>query len=92
MPNITLATSAPCLFAHWVRLLLLAGACVLAAALSGCAGTTDNEGSGLNTSSIDWRNSADPIGSFLARSKNGAGLIAGDINHPLARHRDVGGV
>jgi hypothetical protein len=64
---------------------MLAGACVLTAALSGCAGTQGDEGSGLNTSSVDWRNSADPIGSFLARSKNGAGLIAGDINHPLAR-------
>ena len=85
MPNITLATSASCLFAYWVRLGLLAGACVLIVALSGCAGTKGDEGSGINSSSVDWRNSADPIGSFLARSKNGAGLIVGDINHPLAR-------
>lgn len=85
MPNITLATSASCLFAYWVRLGLLAGACVLTVALSGCAGTKGDEGSGINSSSVDWRNSADPIGSFLARSKNGAGLIVGDINHPLAR-------
>ena len=85
MPDITFALSKLRTFAHWVRLALLASACVLTAALGGCAGTNDNEGSGLNTSSVDWRNSADPIGSFLARSKNGSGLIAGDISHPLAR-------
>ena len=85
MSDITFALSKLRTFAHWVRLALLAGACVLTAALSGCAGTKDTEGSGLNTSSVDWRNSADPIGSFLARSKNGSGLIMGDVNHPLAR-------
>jgi cell wall-associated NlpC family hydrolase len=85
MTDTTLTTSASCNFARWVRLAILAGACALAAALSGCAGTGDNAGSGLNSSSVDWRNSADPIGSFLARSKNGAGLLAGDITHPLAR-------
>ena len=85
MPDITLATFASCTSARWVRLALLAGACVITAALSGCAGTKDGSGSGLNSSAVDWRNSADPIGSFLARSKNGAGLLAGDISHPLAR-------
>ena len=85
MSDITAATSAPCSTARWVRLALLAVACSLAAILSGCAGTGDNAGSGINSSSVDWRNSADPIGSFLARSKNGAGLLVGDINHPLAR-------
>jgi hypothetical protein len=85
MFNITADTSAPCLSARWVRLALLVGVCVLTAILSGCAGTGDNAGSGINSSSVDWRNSADPIGSFLARSKNGAGLIGGDITHPLAR-------
>lgn len=85
MSNITAANSAPCTSARWVRLALLAVACTLAAALSGCAGTGDNAGSGINSSSVDWRNSADPIGSFLARSKNGAGLLVGEINHPLAR-------
>jgi len=84
MPDTTLTTSAPRNFARWVRLAILAGACAMTAALSGCAGTGDNAGSGLNSSSVDWRNSADPIGSFLARSKNGAGLLAGDITHPLA--------
>ena len=85
MSNITTANSAPCTSARWVRLARLAAACTLAAALSGCAGTGDNSGSGINSSSVDWRNSADPIGSFLARSKNGAGLLIGEINHPLAR-------
>ena len=85
MSNITFAVSESRTFAHWVRLALLASACLLAASLSGCAGTRGDEGSGLNSSAVDWKNSADPIGSFLARSKNGAGLIAGDINHPLAR-------
>ena len=85
MSIITAANSAPCTSARWVRLALLAVACTLAAALSGCAGTGDNAGSGINSSSVDWRNSADPIGSFLARSKNGAGLLVGEINHPLAR-------
>jgi len=85
MFNITADTSAPCTFSRWVRFAMLAGACLLTAVLSGCAGTDDNAGSGINSSSVDWRNSADPIGSFLARSKNGAGLIGGDINHPLAR-------
>ena len=84
MFNITTANSAPCTSARWARLALLAGACALAAALSGCAGTGDNVGSGINSSSVDWRNSADPIGSFLARYKNGAGLLVGDISHPLA--------
>jgi cell wall-associated NlpC family hydrolase len=58
----------------------------MAAILSGCAGLGGTQaGSGISGySTADWRNSADPIGSFLARSKNGAGLIAGDINHPLA--------
>ena len=85
MSDTIAATSAPCSTARWVRLALLAVACSLVAILSGCAGTGDNAGSGINSSSVDWRNSADPIGSFLARSKNGAGLLAGDINHPLAR-------
>ncbi len=85
MSDITPATSAPCSTSRWVRLALLAVACSLAALLSGCASTDDNAGSGINSSSVDWRNSADPIGSFLARSKNGAGLLVGDINHPLAR-------
>lgn len=85
MSDITAASTAPCPTVRWVRLALFAGACALAAALSGCAGTGDNVGSGINSSSVDWRNSADPIGSFLARSKNGAGLLVGDISHPLAR-------
>ncbi len=85
MLDIIFALSKLRTFAHWFRLALLASACVLTAALSGCAGTKDTEGSGLNTSSVDWRNSDDPIGSFLARSKNGSGLIVGDVNHPLAR-------
>ncbi len=85
MPDSTIATSAFCMPARWARLLLLASACVLTAVLTGCAGTGGREGSGLDSSVVDWKNSADPIGSFLARSRNGAGLIAGDINHPLAR-------
>ena len=85
MSDTTAATSAPCSTARWVRLALLAVACSLAAILGGCAGTGDNAGSGINSSSVDWRNSSDPIGSFLARSKSGAGLLVGDINHPLAR-------
>jgi cell wall-associated NlpC family hydrolase len=85
MSDTIAVTSAPCSTARWVLLVLLAVACSLSAILSGCAGTGDNAGSGINSSSVDWRNSADPIGSFLARSKNGAGLLAGDINHPLAR-------
>jgi cell wall-associated NlpC family hydrolase len=85
MPDSTVNISAFCLRACWVRLLVRAAACLLTAVLTGCAGTAVQEGSGLDSSVVDWKNSADPISSFLARSKNGAGLIAGEINHPLAR-------
>ena len=59
--------------------------------LSGCAGTDSmkNAGYGLggySAASADWRNSNDPIGAFLARSKSGNGLYYGDIDHPLAAH------
>jgi len=86
MPDTTLNTLAQCTVARWLRLTLLLSTCAMAAILSGCAGLGGTQaGSGINGySTADWRNSADPIGSFLARSKNGAGLIAGDINHPLA--------
>lgn len=86
MPDTTLNTLAQCTVARWLRLTLLLSTCALAAILSGCAGLGGTQaGSGISGySTADWRNSADPIGSFLARSKNGAGLIAGDINHPLA--------
>lgn len=59
--------------------------------LSGCAGVDGqkNAGYGLggySAASADWRNSNDPIGAFLARSKSGNGLYYGDISHPLAAH------
>ncbi len=61
------------------------------ALLSGCAGVDGqkNAGFGLggySAASADWRNSNDPIGAFLARSKSGNGLYYGDIDHPLAAH------
>ena len=61
------------------------------ALLSGCTGmeTQKNAGFGLGgytASSADWRNSNDPIGAFLARSKSGNGMYYGDISHPLAAH------
>ena len=80
MPDKIFTALASFTFFRWLRLSLLAGACALTAALSGCTGTG---GSGLSAST-DWRTSADPIGSFLSRSKNGAGLLTDDIHHPLA--------
>jgi hypothetical protein len=85
MPDKTLTNSALIKPTRWARSMMLAGACALTALLVGCAGIGNQEGSGLNSSGVDWKNSSDPIGSFLARSKNGAGLLVGDVNHPLAR-------
>ena len=85
MPDKTLTNSALNKPTRWARSMMLAGACALTALLVGCAGIGHQEGSGLNSSAVDWKNSSDPIGSFLARSKNGAGLLVGDVNHPLAR-------
>jgi len=85
MPDKTLTNSALNKPTRWARSMMLAGACALTALLVGCAGIGNQEGSGLNSSGVDWKNSSDPIGSFLARSKNGAGLLVGDVNHPLAR-------
>jgi cell wall-associated NlpC family hydrolase len=85
MPDKTLTNSALNNSTRWARSMMLAGACALTALLVGCAGIGHQEGSGLNSSAVDWKNSSDPIGSFLARSKNGAGLLVGDVNHPLAR-------
>ena len=75
-----------CTVARWTRLAALVLACAAVIGLSGCANTGNSlAGTGISGySAVDWRNSADPIGAFLARSKNGAGLILGDINHPLA--------
>lgn len=61
------------------------------ALLSGCTGmeAQKNAGFGLggySAASADWRNSNDPIGAFLARSKSGNGLYYADIDHPLAAH------
>jgi len=86
MPDTFLTALAQCTVARWLRLALLVSACAVAASLSGCAGLGGTQaGTGISGySTADWRNSADPIGSFLARSRNGAGLIVGDINHPLA--------
>jgi len=86
MPDTFLTALAQCTVARWLRLALLVSACAVAASLSGCAGLGGTQaGTGISGySTADWRNSADPIGSFLARSRNGAGLIAGDIHHPLA--------
>jgi cell wall-associated NlpC family hydrolase len=85
MPDKTLTNSALIKPTRWARSMMLAGACALTALLVGCAGIGNQEGSGLNSSGVDWKNSSDPIGSFLARSKNGARLLVGDVNHPLAR-------
>ena len=85
MPDKTLTNSALNKPTRWALSMMLAGACALTALLVGCAGIGNQEGSGLNSSGVDWKNSSDPIGSFLARSKNGAGLLVGDVNHPLAR-------
>jgi cell wall-associated NlpC family hydrolase len=85
MPDKTLTNSALNKPTRWARSMMLAGACALTALLVGCTGIGNQEGSGLNSSGVDWKNSSDPIGSFLARSKNGAGLLVGDVNHPLAR-------
>ena len=59
-------------------------ACALAIALTGCADSNKQAGSGIGGYSHDWRNATDPIGAFLNRYRNGSGLIIGDINHPLA--------
>ncbi len=52
--------------------------------LSGCAGTDGQKMAGSGIGGYDWRGSNDPIGAFLARSRNGG--IPSDINHPLAAH------
>lgn len=59
-------------------------ACALAIALTGCADSNKQAGSGIGGYSMDWRNATDPIGAFVNRLRNGSGLIIGDVNHPLA--------
>lgn len=74
--------------AHSLKRLGILAICATSALLAGCAGTDGQKsadaGSGIYSTTYDWRASNDPIGAFLARSKNGGGLIPTDINHPIA--------
>lgn len=81
-----LIASAQCVLDRWFRWAGVWFACGLFALLTGCSGVNGPQaGTGINGySAVDWRNADDPIGAFLARYKNGSGLVLGDIKNPLA--------
>ena len=64
--------------------------CMGSALLAGCAETSPTKTASMDwdsySSGYDWRASSDPIGSFLARLKQGTEFTPGELNNPLAQY------